>query len=127
MMMSLTGFAPLPSDAIVTPVTFHVRRRNLRGILADFDALETGRRELHGEWVIGRKTWQRLQHEWKRGSRAEGGSTRPHPKRKERVILYIHGGAYYLSSAAAQRVISIPLSKWADARVFGKLGHPSIW
>ncbi|KAH6917059.1 esterase [Coprinopsis sp. MPI-PUGE-AT-0042] len=118
MMMSLTGFAPLPSDAIVTPVTFHVRRRNLRGILADFDASETGRRELHGEWVIGRKTWQRLQHEWKRGSRAEGTSTRAHPKRKERVILYIHGGAYYLSSAAAQRVISIPLSKWADARVF---------
>ena len=118
MMMSLTGFAPLPSDAIVTPVTFHVKRRQLKGILAPFDASETGTRELHGEWVIGRKTWQRLQHEWKKGSRAEAGPSKGRPKRKERVILYIHGGAYYLSSAAAQRVISIPLSKWADARVF---------
>ncbi|EAU92583.1 esterase [Coprinopsis cinerea okayama7 len=119
MVMSLTGFAPLPSDAIVTPVTFHVKRRNLRGILADFDAAETGKRELYGEWVVGRKTWQRLQHDWKSGKpRAEGDSPRTSPKRKERVVLYIHGGAYYLSSAAAQRIISIPLSKWADARVF---------
>src|ERR1700676_542079 len=30
-------------------------------------------------------------------------------------------GAYYLSSAAAQRLLSIPLSKYVDTRVFGKL------
>ena len=29
-------------------------------------------------------------------------------------------GAYYLSSAAAQRLISIPLAKYTDSRVFGK-------
>ncbi len=29
-------------------------------------------------------------------------------------------GAYYLSSAAVQRIISIPLAKYTDSRVFGE-------
>ena len=33
----------------------------------------------------------------------------------------VYTGAYYLSSAAAQRIISIPLAKYTDCRVFGKL------
>ncbi|KAJ7070773.1 Alpha/Beta hydrolase protein [Mycena amicta] len=113
MAMSLSGLIPLPSDALVTPVTFRVRRRGLRGILANLDAAETGSRELSGEWVVGRRTWQRLQAEWK--SAQQRRTTEP---KSERVVLYIHGGAYYLSSAAGQRLISIPLSKYTDARVF---------
>ncbi|KAJ7751218.1 Alpha/Beta hydrolase protein [Mycena maculata] len=116
MAMSLSGLIPLPSDALVTPVTFRVKRRKLRGILADLDAAETGHRELSGEWVVGRRTWQRLQAEWKT-SQQRRPALEPHRK-KERVLLYIHGGAYYLSSAAGQRLISIPLSKYTDARVF---------
>ncbi|KAL0951651.1 hypothetical protein HGRIS_008331 [Hohenbuehelia grisea] len=122
-LMSLGGLVPLPSDALVTPVTFRVRKRQLRGILADFDAKETGSRELSGEWVVGRKTWLRLQSEWRAARQAQersGSSSFPSKagKVKEKVILYIHGGAYYLSSAASQRIVSIPLSKYADARVF---------
>ncbi|KAJ7492363.1 Alpha/Beta hydrolase protein [Mycena latifolia] len=116
MAMGLSGLIPLPSDALVTPVTFRVRRRRLRGILADLDAAENGHRELSGEWVVGRHTWQRLQAEWKAGQ--QGRAAAEPQKKKERVILYIHGGAYYLSSAAGQRLISIPLSKYTDARVF---------
>ncbi|KAJ7631198.1 Alpha/Beta hydrolase protein [Roridomyces roridus] len=116
MLMGLGGLMPLPSDALVTPLTWRVKRRKLRGILADLDAAETGYRELSGEWVVGRRTWQRLQAEWKL---AQQGCPTPGPQRKkERVVLYIHGGAYYLSSAAGQRLISIPLSKYTDARVF---------
>jgi hypothetical protein len=89
MLMSIGGLVPLPSDALVTPVTFRVRRRQLRGILAEYDALESGLRELCGEWVVGKKTWQRLQTEWKAGNHSHGPGE---PKRKERVILYIHGG-----------------------------------
>ncbi|KAJ7109953.1 Alpha/Beta hydrolase protein [Mycena epipterygia] len=119
MAMSLSGLIPLPSDALVTPVTFRVRRRKLRGILADLDAAETGSRELSGEWVVGRRTWQRLQAEWKSSQQQRTTTATPAPaKKKERVVLYIHGGAYYLSSAAGQRLISIPLSKYTDARVF---------
>ncbi|KAJ3789275.1 Alpha/Beta hydrolase protein [Lentinula aff. detonsa] len=109
LLMSLAGLVPLPSDALVSPVTFCVRKRNLRGILAGCDQQETGTRELSGEWVVGRQTWQ-----WKK-MRALNEKRK---KRKEKVILYIHGGAYYVSSAAAQRTISIPLAKYTDARVF---------
>lgn len=90
MLMNIGGLVPLPSDALATPVTFRVRRRNLRGILAPFDASETGFRELSGEWVVGKKTWQRLQSEWK------FTATNPSEKfplpTKERIVLYIHGG-----------------------------------
>ena len=140
--MSIGGLVPLPSDALVTPVSFRVRKRNLRGILSEFDALEDGSRELSGEWVVGKKLWQRLQTEWKNGRKASTKiNDRPKDKSRERVVLYLHGGwfiftaifyiktllscayspgAYYLSSAAAQRLLSIPLSKYVDARVFGK-------
>lgn len=87
--MSIGGLVPLPSDALVTPVTFRVRKRSLRGILAQFDAAESGTRELSGEWVVGKKTWQRLQAEWRAAKLA---NTSDFAKRKERVILYIHGG-----------------------------------
>ena len=92
--MSISGLVPVPSDALVTPVTFQVKRRGLRGILADFDQHEDGTRELSGEWVVGKRTWQRLQAEWqaaKRNGNDSHRSGRP-VKRKERVILYLHGG-----------------------------------
>ncbi|KAI0778726.1 Alpha/Beta hydrolase protein [Trametes elegans] len=115
MLMSIGGLVPVPSDALVTPVTFSVRRRRLRGILENFDAVEDGTRELCGEWVVGKKTWHRLQAEWR--ARKEGKITGK-PKRKERVILYLHGGAYYMFSAATHRLITIPLAKYLDARLF---------
>lgn len=137
--MGLGGSFPLPSDALVTPVTFRIKKRNLRGILSELDSAETGLRELAGEWVVGRKTWQRLQAEWKASQQhlnsQQVKSSAPKCK-TERVILYIHGGelsmllllpsslsfaggAYYLGSAASQRLMSIPLAKYTDARVFG--------
>ncbi|TFK67355.1 alpha/beta-hydrolase [Pluteus cervinus] len=116
--MGLSGLVPLPSDALVTPVTFRVRKLNLRGFLATFDAAETGSRVLSGEWVVGRSTWQRLQTEWNVKSNPSEENATPRQNSKERVVYYLHGGGYYLSSAAAQRSISIPLSKHTDSRVF---------
>ncbi|KAJ3553417.1 hypothetical protein NM688_g3626 [Phlebia brevispora] len=126
MLMGISGLVPVPSDAVVTPVTFRVPKRALRGILAEFDAQEDGTRELSGEWVVGRRTWQRLQREWqhtkklklKLGQDTTAAESVAQPKRKERVILYLHGGAYYLSSPATHRLITIPLSKHLDARLF---------
>lgn len=88
---------PLPSDALVTPVTFRVKKRNLRGILADFDAKEDGTRQLSGEWVVGRKTWQRMQTDWKASSNIDPASVRSRARlhsepTKELVVLYVHGG-----------------------------------
>ncbi|KAH7923234.1 alpha/beta-hydrolase [Leucogyrophana mollusca] len=125
MAMGVAGLVPLPSDALVTPVTFRVRQRNLPGILADLDAKETGERELSGEWIVGKNLWQKLQSEYRSARRVnanelEFSSETMHDssKRKSRVILYVHGGAYYSSSAAAQRMLTIPLSKYTDSRVF---------
>jgi len=96
--MSIAGLVPLPSDALVTPVTFRVRKRNLRGILAEFDSLESGSRELSGEWVVGKKTWQRLQSDWKASHKSKeasnGNPSKPSTKKKEQIILYIHGGGF---------------------------------
>ncbi|KAI0800729.1 Alpha/Beta hydrolase protein [Fomes fomentarius] len=114
MLMSIGGLVPVPSDALVTPVTFSVRKRQLRGILAEFDAVEDGKRELSGEWVVGKRTWKRLQSEW----RARKGGKPGKGKKKERVVLYLHGGGYYLFSPATHRLITIPLAKYLDARLF---------
>ena len=88
--MSIGGLVPLPSDALVTPVTFRVKKRNLPGILAEYDAAEDGTRELSGEWVVGKKTWQRLQTEWK--TARSDAQIHDESRSKEQVILYIHGG-----------------------------------
>ncbi|KAI0053383.1 hypothetical protein FA95DRAFT_1481726 [Auriscalpium vulgare] len=118
-MLSLGGVLPPSPDALVTPVTFCVRRRRLRGILAEFDSLEDGTRKLEGEWVVSTRLWRRLQKEW-RASHAplSAGAPPPRNAQKERVILYLHGGAYYLFSPATHRCITIPLSKYTGARIF---------
>lgn len=145
--MGLAGLVPLPADALVTPVTFRVRKRNLRGILAALDSRETGTRELSGEWVVGKKLWQTLQSDYRSSNQSAhrdpvledslNGGPSPFRKRHSRVILYVHGGkwlqypekerkvdriipgAYYSSSAASQRMITIPMSKYTETRVFG--------
>ncbi|KIY73560.1 hypothetical protein CYLTODRAFT_365646 [Cylindrobasidium torrendii FP15055 ss-10] len=122
LLMSLSGLAPLPSDALVTPVTFRIRRRRLRGILADLDSKENGSRELSGEWVVGKKTWRRLQAEWKAAQVIKKGTNKQLNsrirKKSDRVVYYIHGGAYIVGSPASQRQISVPLALHTDARVF---------
>ncbi|KAG6889485.1 hypothetical protein C0992_004990 [Termitomyces sp. T32_za158] len=89
-LMSIGGLVPLPSDALVTPVTFRVKKRNLLGILAEYDAAEDGTRELSGEWVVGKKIWQRLQTEWK--TACNDVRNNAESRRNEQVIFYIHGG-----------------------------------
>jgi hypothetical protein len=104
--MGIGGLVPLPSDALVTPVTFRVRKRQLRGSLAALDAQETGHRELSGEWVVGKRLWQRLQSEWKASRKAESlFSHKPAAskqiRQKERVVLYLHGGKHFSCYSAS--------------------------
>jgi acetyl esterase/lipase len=96
-----TALTPMPLDALIAPVTFRVRRRRLKGILAEFDALEDGSRELAGEWITAKPLGK------------------PMATTSDKVILYIHGGAYYLFGPATHRNITIPLSREADAHIFG--------
>ena len=106
--VELVRFLPIPEDGLITPVTFRVKRRNLRGFLAEYDEQETGKRELTGEWIVGKQTWRRLQSEWQTGNRS----------RSERVILYVHGGAYFIMSATTHRPLTVAISKYCECRVF---------
>jgi hypothetical protein len=91
--MEIGGLVPLPSNAMVTPLKFRVRKRGLRGLLAGHDALEDGRREITGEWVVGKHLWQRLQADWKAMKTDRRRKDSPATKSIHRVILYLHGGA----------------------------------
>jgi hypothetical protein len=96
--MDIGGLVPLPSDALVTPVTFRVSKRNLRGMLETSDTMEDGTRELSGEWIIGKKLWQSLQSDYKSTHQPAhmDQKTIDYDLRKgqSRVILYIHGGEF---------------------------------
>ena len=137
-LISLSFLIPLPSDAVVTPITFLVPRRTgedvARGFFRDLDSVESGNRELTGEWVVGTEVWKRLKAE-KRSSRllrkldggrdspdvdSEPGEAAQGSKSSEKVIYYIHGGAYYVGNAATHRLITIGVSKACNARVFGE-------
>jgi acetyl esterase/lipase len=183
-LFSLQTIIPVPSDAVVTPITFTVPLRTgqaaARGFLKEWDELETGTRELTGEWVVGVDVWKRLkadrrarlQAERKRymssplaetatatatasvpgtaayfanrpgstgrqrttsgdarngrytpsnDSDTESNMTARKSFAGERVIYYIHGGAYYVGNAATHRLITIGISKACNARVFGEL------
>jgi acetyl esterase/lipase len=122
-----TALTPVvPGDALVTPVTFRAKQRGLRGFLAEVDAREDGQRIIGGEWVVCRSLWLRLQGQWRRSKRNTGGSADAaaaaanpaRPPTQSRVILFLHGGAYYMFSPATHRTVTIPLSKQTESRVF---------
>ncbi|OXH31143.1 esterase [Cryptococcus neoformans] len=143
--ISLHFLVPLPGDAVVTPITFTVPRRKAeqvaRGFLRDLDVAETGSRQLSGEWVVGTEVWKRLRAEKRARQKKQRASPRHNlspsgrsskqtkveiepealkekGKANERVIYYVHGGAYYVGNAATHRLITIGVSKSCNARVF---------
>lgn len=144
--ISLHFLVPLPGDAVVTPITFTVPPRKAeqvaRGFLRDLDVAETGSRQLSGEWVVGTEVWKRLRAEKRARQKKQRASPRynlsPNEesskqtkleiepetlkqkgKASERVIYYVHGGAYYVGNAATHRLVTIGVSKSCNARVFG--------
>jgi hypothetical protein len=74
---------------------------------SELDAMNTGNRELSGEWVVNKDVWARLKAKKKerdrqkaaeRERRARGqpslkrGSSHGSPREGEKIIYYIHGG-----------------------------------
>ncbi|GAA5924153.1 hypothetical protein JCM10213_004505 [Rhodosporidiobolus nylandii] len=123
--LELGTLLPTPKDGIVTPISFKVKPRNLRGILAEFDAQEDGEREIHGEWVTNKRLWRRMTREWtsNRAREATAPSTpglgeKPNAEKDGLVCLYLHGGAYYMFSAETHRYLTISVSRYCEARVF---------
>jgi hypothetical protein len=104
--LALGSLLPTPKDGIVTPISFRVKRRNLRGILAEFDEKETGEREISGEWVTNKRLWKKMTREWMTESKASGSEAKAPTTPIENgrptkgsggdkngmVCLYLHGG-----------------------------------
>ncbi|GAA5863756.1 hypothetical protein JCM3774_001148 [Rhodotorula dairenensis] len=125
-MLELGSLLPAPKDGIVTPISFRVKKRNLRGILSGPDALEDGKRELTGEWVTNKRLWRRMTREWtvdgaarsRPSSEAAGDAKSGGASKDGLVCLYLHGGAYYMFSAETHRYLTISVSRYCEARVF---------
>lgn len=117
--LDLNSLLPTPKDGIVTPVSFRVKRRNLRGFLKDADRLEDGSREITAEWVINKRLFKVMQEEFKGRSSGRSTSNPSTTSGNERIVLYLHGGAYYAFSAATHRVLTISVSRYTESRVFG--------
>jgi hypothetical protein len=81
--LELGSLLPTPKDGIVTPISFRVKKRGLRGFLAEADAAEDGKRHITGEWVINKRLWRRMQAEF---------ALKKTVPQDGRVILYLHGG-----------------------------------
>ncbi|KAK4058477.1 hypothetical protein OIO90_000638 [Microbotryomycetes sp. JL221] len=107
--LELGSLLPAPKDGIVTPVSFRVKKRGLRGFLAEADAAEDGKRQITGEWVINKRLWRKMQAEF---------ALRKTVPQNGRVILYLHGGAYFVMSTQTHRFLTISVSRYTESRVF---------
>ncbi|KAI8146648.1 Alpha/Beta hydrolase protein [Fennellomyces sp. T-0311] len=137
----LMTFAP----SLLTPITtktqdgsFRVRRRNLRGILRECDKEEDGTRMLGCEWLSAGTVWDRCQSIVYPGTDIKGNQDiilddeeppRTQPQQQsnalvlrtrspEKVVLYIHGGAYCAMSAQTHRALTHKISKATGRRIF---------
>lgn len=87
---------PLP-NGIAVPFSIPIKPRRLKGVLEEFDALETGERTVPADWTLHDDV-----HASGWGG-AEGG-------RPRKVLLYFHGGAYTLMSKESHRPMVTKLS-----------------
>ncbi|KIO26594.1 hypothetical protein M407DRAFT_74297, partial [Tulasnella calospora MUT 4182] len=107
--MDLVERVPVPKSFVIRRVAFRAQKHHLPGVLKDLDASEDGNRVLNGEWIVDRHIWER---------RRMGYIDSKHKGAGERVMLYLHGGAYYICSAETHRLITVNLSKACGLRVF---------
>jgi hypothetical protein len=105
----------MPKDGIVTPISFRVKKRQLRGFLAEADSKENGKREISGEWVTNKRLWRKMTREWsisKAKEEASSGQKTADKSTEEKmangipngkgedgsqgmVCLYLHGGSVF--------------------------------
>ncbi|POW15440.1 hypothetical protein PSHT_07072 [Puccinia striiformis] len=133
-LMDYGQILPTPKDGIITPVSFKVKPENLTGFLKELDSVEDGNRTLTGEWVLSKKTWKRMQTESlnrRRSSQNQNhqdldygfqspstAANHQHGLGNDKVIYFIHGGAYFIMSASTHRPLTISIAKYTECRLF---------
>ncbi|KAG0092746.1 hypothetical protein BGZ92_008749 [Podila epicladia] len=91
--------------------------RGLGGVLEPLEQAENGHRTLPGQWISDSKVWNRIMH--MPLARSAQGSKDPYAAREgEKVILYYHGGGYFICSTATHRELLWRISKATGRRIF---------
>jgi hypothetical protein len=138
--MDFGQILPTPKDGIITPVSFKVKPNHLTGFLKELDQAETGNRILTGEWVLSKKTWKRMQteslarrahnpdfnnngDEFAHSVKMSPSPSHQHGLGQDKVIYYIHGGAYFIMSASTHRPLTISIAKYTECRLFGTYSY----
>ncbi|CDS03745.1 hypothetical protein LRAMOSA01146 [Lichtheimia ramosa] len=133
LLIAPTWLTPLTSKT--QDGSFRVKRRSLRGILSDLDAQEQGRRIMSVEWMSAGSIWDRCQsvinpscdgrQDDDDNTTADDMSTMQksnalvlRTRSPEKIVLYLHGGAYCAMSAQTHRTLTHKISKTTGRRVF---------
>ncbi|KAF9404983.1 hypothetical protein BGZ94_003828, partial [Podila epigama] len=109
-----TFFHYLPKLPQMRVVSFKLvipaKGRGFGGVLSPLEETETGRRELPGQWISDSRVWDRVMQLPIAASAK--GSQDPYAAREgEKVILYYHGGGYFICSTATHREMLWRISK----------------
>jgi acetyl esterase/lipase len=96
-LLALHERMPPPKHLLYAPVSIPVTKRGLPEPLTQADAAESGDRRVPAEWIV---------HDAVAGQLTD------------RVILYVHGGAYYSMSVASHRPLCLAMSKALRCRIF---------
>ncbi|KFH69870.1 hypothetical protein MVEG_04674 [Podila verticillata NRRL 6337] len=91
--------------------------RGFGGVLEPLEQAENGHRVLPGQWISDSRVWNRIMH--MPLARSAQGSKDPCAAREgEKVILYYHGGGYFICSTATHREMLWRISKATGRRIF---------
>ncbi|KAG0052224.1 hypothetical protein BGZ83_002833 [Gryganskiella cystojenkinii] len=91
--------------------------RGFPGVLKDIEAGEDGKRTLPGQWISDSRVWSRIMS--LPMSESAKGSKDPFAAREgENVILYTHGGGYFICSTATHREMLWRISRATGRRIF---------
>lgn len=146
MLIFPTWLTPLTSK--IQDGSFRVRPRNLRGILRQADKDEkAGTRVLEAEWMSAGTVWDRCQSIFSGKKKLEDFDLKEQEqildickhrnqgatalvlraRSPEKIVLYLHGGAYCAMSAQSHRTLTHKISKATDRRVFGRSCYSVCW
>jgi hypothetical protein len=109
-----------PLRAKIEPERILLKQRDLCGILAPLDTAEQGT-EIEGEWITAVSTWERIYG----GPSPLATLSKQNalmleaPPSAEKIVFYLHGGAYCSMSAQTHRTLTYKISKATKRRVLG--------
>ncbi|KAG0325743.1 hypothetical protein BG004_003123, partial [Podila humilis] len=108
----------LPQMQIVSfKLPIPARGRGFGGVLTELESGETGQRMLPGQWISDATVWNKIMY--MPPARSAKGSKDPYVAREgEKVILYYHGGGYFICSTATHRELLWRISKATGRRIF---------